>query len=403
MMVRFFGFEAASLTLMLSLYKEVGSLDLHQARQTKKNTMVGRAPPPPATAVVVATQTAPATGVFSTWYLSYAELTASHLYFWRYGNSVVTQVIDGTSTVLPLWYCDPALSAAACQGCPTTTVPVDPPCPTDYNMLLVLPPVVLIGVYIPPPPGLPTLKIGSDGVATPEGTQPPSPDFTNTPSAPTSTSEETITVNVPCTVPSIKAADYAVSINPTPPAWIPPVGSPAPAPTEALPVLPVRLDPNNPSIPKAWDFCGPGGNPYLPGGFYQFSSAFSRNDGLWAIDKFCAEARDMSLRIGEKDPEYQDAIPFFQKTYDTPGGSGKIIITSNNDKDNSNKVGVDCPGHWNYSFLSYAQCKQYFGQVIDYCDENPKLAGSDITWKNGGTFFANCIYFSVEKAPSGKD
>ncbi|KAH9204341.1 hypothetical protein DL95DRAFT_496954 [Leptodontidium sp. 2 PMI_412] len=109
------------------------------------------------------------------------------------GNSVVTQVIDGTSTVLPLWYCDPTLSAAACQGCPTTTIPVDPPCPTDYNMVLVLPPVVLIGVYIPPPPGLPTLKIGSDGVATPEGTQPPSPDLTNTPSSPTSTSEEIIT------------------------------------------------------------------------------------------------------------------------------------------------------------------------------------------------------------------
>ncbi|KAG4415605.1 hypothetical protein IFR04_011274 [Cadophora malorum] len=385
-------FKMSSLSLMLTLIWQVNSLDIRQARQTQTNAILRRAPPP-VTSVVVATQTAAATGAFSTWYLSYPELTASipslkslqHYdqanNFDFQGNSVITQVIDGTSTVLPLWYCDPTLSAAACQGCPTTTVSVDPPCPTDYNMLLVIPPVVLVGIYIPPPPGLPTLKIGSDGVATPEATSPLEPDLTNTPSEPSSTSEESITVDVPCTIPSIKGAERAVSINPTPPAWVPPAGSPAPAPSEVLPVLPVRVDPDDPKSLKAWDQCGPGGNPYLPGGFYQFGSSFSRNDGLWAIDKFCTEARDMSLIVGQKTEEFPNAVEFFQKTYDTPGGSGKIIITSNNDKSSKNPVGLECPARWNYQFSkSYVDCKQYYGQTIDYCDVSPTLAGSDINW-----------------------
>ncbi|KAK0128296.1 hypothetical protein ONS95_000271 [Cadophora gregata] len=384
-------FQTASLILLLARSWKVSGLNVQQARQTQGNAILGRVPPP-ISSVVVATQTAVATGDFSTWYLSYPELTA---------NSVTTQVIGGTSTVLPLWYCDPSLSAAACQGCPTTTVSIDPPCPTNYNMLLIVPPVVLVGVYIPPPPGLPTLKIGSDGVATPEPTQPP--ELTNTPSEPSSTSEEPITVDVPCTIPSIKAAERAVSIDPTPPEWIPPAGSPAPAPSEVLPVLPIGIDPDDPKFLKAWDYCGPGGNPYLPGGFYQFGSSFSRDDGLWAIDQFCGEARDKSIQVGEKTTDIPDAIEFFQKTYDTPGKSGKIIVTSNNDKDQKNPVGVECPAKHVYNFSrSFVRCKQLLGQTIDYCGESPK-ASSDIEGKNGGSLFANCIYFTIEKAPSGKD
>ena len=85
-------FKMSSLSLMLTLIWQVNSLDIQQARQTQTNAVnvslmsfrcdanrsqILRRAPPPVTSVVVATQTAAATGAFSTWYLSYPELTAS--------------------------------------------------------------------------------------------------------------------------------------------------------------------------------------------------------------------------------------------------------------------------------------------------------------------------------------
>ncbi|KAF8849217.1 hypothetical protein BDZ45DRAFT_732393 [Acephala macrosclerotiorum] len=370
-------------------------IDSFQARQTSTPRIEGRTPPT-VTPITIAPQTIEATGAFSTSYIAYSYVT---------DNSAVTEVIAGTSTILPLWYCDPELNAPVCQGCPSTTASTDSACPTDFNMILLLPAVALAGAFIPPPPGLPTMTIGSDGVATPEITPTASGDPASTQPVGTTSSEEPISVDPPCTVPPMKAVDIAASIQATPPVWIPPTGSSSPAPTDALPVLPVTVDK---AAPTAWLGCGAGvANPYTPGGFYQFGSGFSRNDGLYAIDTFCTEQVAAKLLIGPKGETVSGmpnlAVPTMTKTYSTPGGSGKIMLAIDSDIDNKNLQGQTCPNAWTYSFAQYAQCRQYFGQAIDYCDTDKTLDNSDITWKNGGTFFSHCIFFSVWKAPAGQD
>lgn len=284
----------------------------------------------------------------------------------RQGDVAVTEVIDGTTTILQIWYCDPTLSAPACQDCPAyETTSTELPCPTDFNMLLLIPLVAVAGVFIPPPDGLPTITIGSDGVATPEPTPSPTDLPSSIPPTDASSSELPITADPSCTLPPRKASDVASSIVATPPVWIPPTGSPAPTATDALPVLPVTVDQ---AAPTAWLGCGAGvANPYNPEGFYQSSNSFSRNDGLYAIDTFCNDQIAANLLIGPTgetaDGMPNVAVPSSSKTYSTPGGSGKIIVVVDSDVDNKNTAGQDCPSKWTYSFKAYAECRQFFGQV----------------------------------------
>ncbi|KAE8445145.1 hypothetical protein EG329_013747 [Mollisiaceae sp. DMI_Dod_QoI] len=160
------------------------------------------------------------------------------------------------------------------------------------------------------------------------------------------------------------------------------MASPALTQTDALPVLPVTVDP---TAPTAWLGCGAGNaNPYSPERFYQFGSGFSRSDSLYAIDTFCTEQVAAQLLIGPKGETVSGmpnlAIPTFTKTYSTPGGSGKIMLAIDSDINNLNTVGQTCPDAWSFSFTQYAQWRQFFGQTIDYCDTDKTLDNSDTTW-----------------------
>lgn len=232
-------------------------------------------------------------------------------------------------------------------------------------MILLLPAIAVIGAFIPPPAGLPTLTIGTDGAATPEVTLPPTDLPTSMIPSTFPSSEPPITADPLCTIPPMKAADVASSIQLTPPAWIPPTGSPAPTATsDELPILPVTV---NQASPTAWLGCGAGvANPYYPGGFYQFGSTFSRDDGLYAVDTFCREQIAANLLIGPAGVTVSGMpkpVPTMSKTYSVPGGSGSISVMIASDINNLNLQGQTCPDKWTYSFAVYAQCRQYFGQV----------------------------------------
>ncbi|KAH8810890.1 hypothetical protein F5884DRAFT_780707 [Xylogone sp. PMI_703] len=266
-------------------------------------------------------------------------------------------------------YCDPSLSASVCSGCPSTTTSGDPSCQTGFNMILLLPPAAIAGVFIPPPPGLPTLTIGTDGAPTPTTAKPTTPP---SPSTSTTSSQSSESIVAACTIPPNKAADLAASVEPSP-TWIPPVGTPAPSvPPDALPILPITV---NPAQPTAWIGCGSGtGNPYFPEGFYQYSDTFSRNDGLNVIDRFCEEKIASKELIGPPGETISSspkkAIPTDVKTYTTPGGSGKLTIMINTDVDNKSGIsGLNCPDRWAYDFAGggYVKCRQLFGQVSSLC------------------------------------
>ncbi|KUJ11487.1 uncharacterized protein LY89DRAFT_674072 [Mollisia scopiformis] len=313
----------------------------------------------------------------------------------------MTETIDGTATVLPLWYCDPSLSAPVCQGCPTSTTSGQEPCPTNFNFILLMPPLAIIGGLIPPPEGLPTLSIGPDGNPTPESTllptytSVPPPTISDSDSSSTS-SDNSISVSVPCTIAPITASSFAFSPVPSP-VWTAPTGSAAPSLTEALPVLSLtNADPAHPSI---WQACRPGnGDPYYNGGFIQFGESFSRNAGLDAVGKFCNDMVSSSIVVGPpgvtattSGASKRTAVPEMVRSYNEPDGSGKIMLMVQSDVNNINGNGPTCPDNWIYDIASggYAKCRQLFGQSIDYCVVNATRSSSDITWKNGGTVFTN--------------
>lgn len=98
-----------------------------------------------------------------TFYSSFSGLTA---------NTVVTQTIKGTPTTVPVWFCGPSETAAACKSCPSTTATlptslVSGPlaCTSGFNGLFLVPiiPIPFPG-GLPPPEGLLTLTIQEDGI-----------------------------------------------------------------------------------------------------------------------------------------------------------------------------------------------------------------------------------------------
>ncbi|KAK8001200.1 hypothetical protein PG991_013422 [Apiospora marii] len=97
---------------------------------------------PPAATITQAPETAPLTGDLATQYKTLSGITE---------NTLTTTVINGTSTILPIWYCAPTESAEACKNCPTHTASATASCSEGFNALLLLPPLALAGLWIPPP------------------------------------------------------------------------------------------------------------------------------------------------------------------------------------------------------------------------------------------------------------
>lgn len=318
------------------------------------------------TSIAVVAQTSLITDAVQTTYLAYSQT----------GNSQVLETIQGTPTILPLWYCDPTLSASVCSSCPTSTTSGQEPCPTNFNYILIMPLVAVVGGIVPPPPDLPTLSIGSDGIQTPEPTPTPTQITTAPPGETTEMSSDTsISVSAPCTVPSILGASFATAMPATPPAWIPPKGSPAPVPTaNQLPVLQlVNADPAHPTI---WSACGPYSNDaYYSGGFFQDGSSFSRDEGLDAVGKFCNDMIAASVVVGPPSVtatapglSTKSPLPLVVRTYDKDSdGKNGVMLRIQTDVDNKSEqqTGLACPQNWMYDVRNggFAKCRQYFGQV----------------------------------------
>ncbi|KAF8856238.1 hypothetical protein BDZ45DRAFT_691972 [Acephala macrosclerotiorum] len=327
--------------------------------------------PPLSSSVTVAPQTAIITGAMQTTYLAYSGQTIRPDN--QKTNSKVTEIIDGTPTVLPIWYCDPTLRAPVCQGCPSSTTSGQESCPTDFNFILLMPPLAIIGGIIPPPEGLPTLSIGPDGSPSPPSTPEPtfSSDIPPESSTDSSTSSDnSISVSVECTLATLSAGNFAFSADSSP-IWTAPSGSAAPSLTEALPVL--SLTNADPAHPTIWAACGPGnGNPYYNGGFFQFGESFSRNAGLDAVGKFCNDMVASSIVVGppgltatKPGASKRTSIPLMIRSYDEPDGSGKVMMRIQSDVDNKNGGEVpNCPNNLIYDIAGggYAMCRQLFGQ-----------------------------------------
>ncbi|KAF8859320.1 hypothetical protein BDZ45DRAFT_742563 [Acephala macrosclerotiorum] len=253
-----------------------------------------------------------------------------------------------------------------------------------------MPPLAIISGLIPPPEGLPTLSIGPDGDPTPPSS--PLPIYTSA-LPPLTTSG----------IDSSTSSDNSISVSTAP------ISSAAANLTKTLPVLSlINTDPAHPTI---WSACGPGnGDPYYNGGFFQFGESFSRNAGLDVIGKFCNDMISSSVVVGPpgltgtvSGASKRTAVPEMVRSYDEPDGSGKVMMMIQSDVNNTNGNRPTCPDNWIYDIANsrYAKCKQLFGQSIDFCDVNATRVSSDITWKNGGTVFTNCMYFSVQKWPNG--
>ncbi|KIN00029.1 hypothetical protein OIDMADRAFT_30392 [Oidiodendron maius Zn] len=334
---------------------------------------ITRRTPPTITPVTVAPQTALIKGSAQTTYLVYSGQT---------GNSKITETIQGTPTILPLWTCDPTLSASACKSCPTSSASGQQPCPTNFNYILVIPALAVVGGIVPPPEGLPTLSIGWDGNPTPDSSVLPTVSETSTTSS--TSSSTTISISVPCTKASITGSSWATEV-PTTSSWIPPTGTPGPSITAPLPVLP--LTDSDPAHPTIYGYCGgSGGDPYYSP-FYQFGNSFSRNAGLNAVAKFCSDMIAASAVAGPSGvtgtvsgSSTKTAIPQLIRSYDNGDGSGKVMVRIDSDVTNYSQAqtNVTCPDNWLYDIhlAGYSSCYQYLGTLTR------SLISVKETWRN---------------------
>ena len=164
-------------------------------------------------------------------------------------------------------------------------------------------------------------------------------------------------VDAACKSPVIKAADYASEPLPENPSKPPPPPSPpksdSPTPSDLpVPMLPLE-DPKN---PQWWLGCGVFGfDPYFKQTFYQFGASFSKADAYNVIDRFCKENVQRKRVIGKVgnysiDKPGLKALSYVEKSYDTPGGSGKLQVRIQVDTDNRNRQGATCPNDDVFSF-----------------------------------------------------
>ncbi|KAH7068316.1 hypothetical protein BKA63DRAFT_111970 [Paraphoma chrysanthemicola] len=340
-------------------------------------------------------------------------------------NSVTTTVVGGTTTVLPIWYCAPRETAAACnKNCPEGPVIAtsNPSCGGGFNAVVLLPLVAVPGFFLPPPEGLPTLTIG-DGEArtfTPPNNPSPqtsSPVSTQTPT-PTPTPQDDSPPEISCLAPANKVADNAHPASST---------KTLDGSATLIPEAPLDIEANPLPFLKLSEEgglanCGGGGveGRYFAGGFNQFGNTFSRNDGISALNQFCAaHSKNGSVLgpdgvIGSDKPGWSKAKAqhIYQGDFNTKK-SGKITVRAIFDIDNRisklnsekdcNHNGDDEGKVWLIALFQENLCRNYFGQSIDFCDEGPDDTGrrsaEDTKWKRGGTYYHRCGIYEIFKTP----
>ncbi|KAI1639494.1 hypothetical protein F4809DRAFT_595464 [Biscogniauxia mediterranea] len=364
--------------------------------------------------ITLAPETTAQTGDMTTKFQSISGITA---------NTQTTTVVNGTTTVLPVWYCAPTETAEVCKNCPTTTKGSPAECTEDFNALVLLPALAVVGVWIPPPPGLPTLTIPTDGgsVST----------LTPTRSTPTSTStstededdDELPTLPVSCLLPTVKIAAQATDIPGTTyyakPTGTIDQGPPVNTADNPLPVLPetglATMDPTQTTKRAAQPYqtaalgCGADSDPYwFNNGFFQYGNSFSRVEALASIKQYCADMAKDNAVLGPKGHTYdfggktssQEKITKLYKLDKGDSGQDRwLAIRGQFDVDSRMRrecIGDDKPI---FPFKPDGQeikCYQHLGQTIDYCQPGGNEDHStDKNGKIGGTFWKDCVFWDV--------
>lgn len=307
-------------------------------------------------------------------------------------------------TVLPVWYCDPKSQSnpPACSCNPVK----DKSCHQNHNALILLPAAAALAGLIPPPVGLAPIEIGPGGteinsIHRPDGPEAPSSPAKPSPSPSAAPSSTPTDNDEPafCTSPSLKAnaLNWKPATAPIITSTIPlpghPFNLPSPEPTTSststtsvssapLPVLPITalddswqsVSPNPSSRAKT---CDPVVDPYQGGNFYQFvpqDTTMSRDDALNAINTFCNDESKNKTVIGPSGSVGADGkTKATQLVHKVIKGlkSGNIVVSISYDVES--KAGK-CPFS-NYlidftqsnSLDAINKCKQFLGQVIDYC------------------------------------
>lgn len=216
-----------------------------------------------------------------------------------------------TRAVLPVWHCGPSETAEACTACSTASASAK--CGSGFDALVLLPLIAVAGLFLLPPPGLPTLTVDEGGKIRTRSRNVKSQRTTRT--RITRSRSETTSFTVPsCPLPTLHARDFA-----TPALTTHALGSlsgytgPTHAPSISIntDLLPVLLE-----SPQEIGFCGSGGrfsivehgmssliilggqDGYFSTGFYQGDDTFARADGLSAIRQFCGALNSNQSLIG---------------------------------------------------------------------------------------------------------
>ncbi|MCJ1433584.1 hypothetical protein MMC27_002947 [Xylographa pallens] len=239
-----------------------------------------------------------------------------------------------------------------------------------FNGLVIIPiAAVLIGGIVPPPPGLPTLTIGLDNVAT--DTDPEPTQATNSKAPPTS-------IVASCTKPSLNAKDLA--------ALVPRLESVVHLTYHYYPIVDGHFT------------CDSVVDPYGNNGyFYQNGNTFSLNQAFSAIDSFCNDQirAKQAVGVAGQHPSENGHVAAIPLVIESTGG---LLFRMQYDVDNKNPFDAKCPdGQLIYFGTSepgtaLLNCQQYFRQSIQNCDvKKPPCSDDDTNCHQGGNYFIHCI------------
>ncbi|MCJ1402952.1 hypothetical protein MMC11_006173 [Xylographa trunciseda] len=201
-----------------------------------------------------------------------------------------------------------------------------------FNGLVIIPiAAVLIGGIIPQPPGLPTLTIGPDNVAT--DTDPEPTQATNSKAPPTS-------IVASYTKPSLNAKDLAASVPAFTTAPPPAVATGTPGPTPG-----VSGAPNLPLLPDVDGHltCESVVDPYGNNGyFYQNGNTFSLNQAFSAIDSFCNDQirAKQAVGVAGQHPSENGNVAAIPLVIESTEG---LLFRMQYDVDNKNPFDAKCP------------------------------------------------------------
>ncbi|MCJ1422107.1 hypothetical protein MMC32_008477, partial [Xylographa parallela] len=243
-----------------------------------------------------------------------------------------------------------------------------------FNGLVIIPiAAVLIGGIIPPPPGLPTLTIGPDNVAT---------DTDPEPTQATNSKAPSMSIVASCTKQSLNAKDLAASV----PAF---TTAPPPAVATGTPGLTPGVSgaPNLPLLPDVDGHltCDSVVDPYRNNGyFYQNGNTFSLNQAFSAIDSFCNDQirAKQAVGVAGQHPSENGNVAAIPLVIESTGG---LLFRMQYDVDNKNPFDAKCPdGQLIYFGTSepgaaLLNCQQYFRQSIQNCDVNKPPCSDDDT------------------------